>query len=105
MEIKKANLGRKMMKPFIPLSVPNIKGNEIQYVTDALEKEWVSTGGAYIDRFEKEIAEYLNVDTAVACQSGTAGLHLALLLAGVTADDLVIVPTLTSIAAVNPVKN
>lgn len=104
MEIKKANLGRKMMKPFIPLSVPNIKGNEIQYVTDALEKEWVSTGGAYIDRFEKEIAEYLNVDTAVACQSGTAGLHLALLLAGVTADDLVIVPTLTFIAAVNPVK-
>lgn len=93
-----------MMKPFIPLSVPNIKGNEIQYVTDALEKEWVSTGGAYIDRFEQEIAEYLNIDTAVACQSGTAGLHLALLLAGVTADDLVIVPTLTFIAAVNPVK-
>ena len=92
------------MKPFIPLSVPNIKGNEIQYVTDALEKEWVSTGGAYIDRFEKEIADYLNVNTAVACQSGTAGLHLALLLSGVTADDLVIVPTLTFIAAVNPVK-
>lgn len=104
MEIKRANLGRKMMKPFIPLSVPNIKGNEIQYVTDALEKEWVSTGGAYIDRFEQEIADYLNVGTAVACQSGTAGLHLALLLAGVTADDLVIVPTLTFIAAVNPVK-
>ncbi len=104
MEIKRANLGRKMMKPFIPLSVPNIKGNEIQYVTDALEKEWVSTGGAYIDRFEQEIADYLNVDTAVACQSGTAGLHLALLLAGVTSDDLVIVPTLTFIAAVNPVK-
>lgn len=93
-----------MMKPFIPLSVPNIKGNEIQYVTDALEKEWVSTGGAYIDRFEKEIADYLNVDTAVACQSGTAGLHLALLLSDVTSDDLVIVPTLTFIAAVNPVK-
>lgn len=92
------------MKPFIPLSVPNIKGNEIQYVTDALEKEWVSTGGAYIDRFEKEIADYLNMDTAVACQSGTAGLHLALLLSGVTPDDLVIVPTLTFIAAVNPVK-
>lgn len=92
------------MKNFLPLSTPNIKGNEIQYVTDALEREWVSTGGAYIDRFEKEIADYLNVDTAVACQSGTAGLHLALLLSGVTADDLVIVPTLTFIAAVNPVK-
>lgn len=93
-----------MDNSYIYLSTPNIKGNEIQYVTDALEKEWVSTGGAYIDRFEKEIADYLNVDTAVACQSGTAGLHLALLLSGVTPDDLVIVPTLTFIAAVNPVK-
>ncbi|WP_195268917.1 LegC family aminotransferase [Eubacterium sp. 1001713B170207_170306_E7] len=92
------------MKPFIPLSVPNIKGNEIQYVTDALEKEWVSTGGTYIDRFEKEIAVYVNVDSAVACQSGSAGLHLSLVLANVTREDMVIVPTLTFIAAVNPVK-
>ncbi len=92
------------MKQFIPLSVPNIKGNEIQYVTDALEKEWVSTGGAYIDRFEKEIAVYLNVNSAVACQSGSAGLHLSLVLANVTREDMVIVPTLTFIAAVNPVK-
>ena len=92
------------MKQFIPLSVPNIKGNEIQYVTDALEKEWVSTGGAYIDRFEKEIAVYLNVNSAVACQSGSAGLHLSLVLANVTREDMVIVPTLPFIAAVNPVK-
>jgi perosamine synthetase len=89
---------------FIPLSVPNLKGNELKYLTDAVETEWVSTGGAYINRFETEIADYLNVETAVACQSGTAGLHLALVLSGVEADHEVIVPTLTFIAAVNPVK-
>lgn len=92
------------MAGFIPLSVPNLKGNELTYLTDAIESEWVSTGGAYIDRFEREIARYLNVKTAVACQSGTAGLHLALLLAGVEAEDEVIVPTLTFIATVNPVR-
>lgn len=92
------------MNKFIPLSVPNLKGNELKYVTDAIETEWVSTGGAYIDRYESELADYLKVETAVACQSGTAGLHLALILSGVEADHEVIVPTLTFIAAVNPVK-
>ena len=92
------------MEKFIPLSVPNLKGNEKQYVIDAIEKEWVSTGGAYIEKLEQNIAEYLKVEEAVACQSGTAGLHLALKLCGVDYGDAVIVPTLTFIAAVNPVK-
>lgn len=92
------------MSEFIPLSVPNLKGNELKYVTDAIEKEWVSTGGAYIDRFEKEIADYLKVEQAVACQSGTAAIHLALIESKINQDDEVIVPTLTFIAAVNPVK-
>ncbi len=92
------------MNKFIPLSVPNLKGNELKYVTDALEKEWVSTTGAYIARFESEMAGYLNAEYAAACQSGTAGLHLALILAGVEKDHEVIVPTLTFIAAVNPVR-
>ena len=92
------------MSKFIPLSVPNLKGNELKYVTDAVEEEWVSTGGAYIDRFEKEISEYLKIKVAVACQSGTAALHLSLIQSGVDFGDEVIVPTLTFIAAVNPVK-
>lgn len=89
---------------FIPLSVPNIKGNEIKYVTEALEAEWVSTGGAMIERFEKDIAEYVHAPGAAACQSGTAGIHLALHCLGLTPEDAVIVPTLTFIAAVNPVS-
>lgn len=88
----------------IPLSVPNLKGNELNYVAQAIQDEWVSTGGSFIQKFEEEIAKYVHVDQAVACQSGTAGLHLSLLLAGVERDTEVIVPTLTFIAAVNPVK-
>lgn len=93
-----------METEYIPLSVPNIKGNEIKYVTEALEAEWVSTGGVMINRFEQNIAEYVHSKGAVACQSGTAGIHLALRCLGVGTDDAVIVPALTFIAAVNPVK-
>lgn len=92
------------MADFIPLSVPNLKGNELKYVTHAVETEWVSTVGPYVTDFEKSIADYVGIPTAVACQSGTAGLHIALQLAGVGRDDLVIVPPLTFIATVNPVR-
>ncbi len=92
------------MEKFIPLSVPNLKGRELEYVTHAIETEWVSTAGPYITDFEQSLAKYVGVEEAVACQSGTAGLHLALLTCGVKECDEVIVPTLTFIAAVNPVK-
>ena len=93
-----------MSKKTIPLSVPNLKGRELEYITRAIETEWVSTAGPFINKFEEKIAEYVGVNSAVACQSGTAGLHLALLSCGVERGDEVIVPTLTFIAAVNPVK-
>lgn len=92
------------MNKFIPLSVPNFQGNELEYVTKAIKTEWVSTAGAYIEQFEDNMASYVKSKGAVACQSGTAGLHLALQTCGVTSGDEVIVPTLTFIAAVNPVK-
>ena len=92
------------MNQNIPLSVPNLKGNELTYVSNAVQTEWVSTGGPYVNEFEKVIAEYAHVPGAVSCQNGTSGIHTALLLAGVTAADEVLVPTLTFIAAVNPVR-
>lgn len=92
------------MQKFIPLSVPNLKGNELKYVTEAIQTEWVSTAGGYINRFEEAISKYVKTEGAVACQSGTAGLHLALILSKVQLGDEVIVPTLTFIAAVNPIK-
>ena len=93
-----------MTEKFIPLSVPNLKGKELEYITAAIQTEWVSTGGQYVDGFESKIAEYVDAKGAVSCQNGTAGLHIALILSGITPDDEVIVPTLTFIAAVNPVK-
>ena len=92
------------MNKFIPLSVPNLKGKELEYVTHAVETEWVSTGGPFVNDFEKKIAEYVKAKGAVSCQNGTAGLHIALQVCDVIKDDEVIVPTLTFIAAVNPVK-
>ncbi len=88
----------------IPLSVPNFAGRELDYVTEAIKTEWVSTGGLYIDQFEKKIAEYVGVTGAVSCQNGTSGIHTALMLVGVKRGQLVIVPTLTFIAAVNPIR-
>lgn len=92
------------MSRFIPLSIPNFEGNESEYVNDALNQGWVSTGGAYITKLEQQMAEFLHTEEVAACQSGTSGLHLSLIDAGVMPGDMVIVPTLTFIAAVNPVK-
>lgn len=92
------------MEKYIPLSVPNLKGKELEYVTEAVKTEWVSTAGPYITQFEKAVAEYVHVPVATACQSGTAGLHLSLLTLGIGPGEEVLVPTLTFIAAVNPVR-
>ncbi len=93
-----------MDQTFIPLSVPNLKGNELKYVTQAVETEWVSTGGPYVNDFESVVAKYVKAPGAVSCQNGTSGIHIALLLSGITQNDIVIVPSLTFIAAVNPVR-
>ena len=92
------------MEKFVPLSIPNFEGNEEKYVLDAVKQGWVSTGGAYITQLEEKVAEFLHVPMAVACQSGTAALHLALMECNVQPGDSVIVPTVTFIAAVNPVR-
>lgn len=90
-------------KEWICLSTPNFRGNEKKYVDEAIETEWVSTAGAFIGRFEEHMAAKLSAKAACACQSGTAGLHLCLRHFGVSAGDLVLVPTLTFIATVNAV--
>ncbi|MCI7726703.1 MAG: LegC family aminotransferase [Clostridiales bacterium] len=92
------------MGKFVPLSIPNFEGNEKTYVDDALEQGWVSTGGAYITKLEQQLALFLHTQNVAACQSGTSALHLSLVEAGVKPDDVVLVPPLTFIAAVNPVK-
>ena len=92
------------MGHFVPLSIPNFGGNERKYVDDAIDQGWVSTGGAYITKLEEKLAEFLKVPNVAACQSGTSALHLSLVEAGVRPGDAVLVPPVTFIAAVNPVR-
>jgi len=89
---------------FIPLCVPEIKGNEWKYIKDCLDTNWVSSVGAYVDSFEQSIARYLGRRYAVACVNGTSALHIALLVSGVGINDEVIVPALTFIAPVNAIR-
>lgn len=88
----------------IPLSTPNLSLDILDNLKECIETGWVSTGGRFIKEFEEKVAQYVGVDEAVSMQSGTAGLHTALRVLDIGQDDEVIVPTLTFIAAVNPVK-
>lgn len=87
----------------IPICVPEIRGNEWKYVKECLDTNWVSSVGPFVDRFEKELAEYVGAEHAVATVNGTAALHIALLVAGVQPDDEVLVSTLTFIAPANAI--
>jgi perosamine synthetase len=89
---------------FIPLIVPEIRGNEWKYVKECLDTNWVSSVGSYVDRFEKMAAEQAGTKYAVATVNGTAALHIALMLAGVQADDEVVVSSLTFIAPANAIR-
>ncbi len=88
----------------VPLCAPEIRGREWEYVKECLDGGWVSSVGAFVDRFEREFAAHLGVAHAVATASGTAALHVALLVAGVRPEDEVLVPALTFIAPANAVR-
>ena len=92
------------MDCFIPLSIPNFEGNEEKYVLDAIKSTFVSTVGGYVSRMENKLAAFLNVPNVAVCQSGTSALHLSMVESGIRPGDVVLVPPLTFIAAVNPVK-
>ena len=87
----------------IPLSVPNIGGKEWKYVKECLDTQWVSSAGKFVDKFESEIAKYVNSKYAVACTNGTSALQVSLRMVGVEVDTEVIVPSLTFIAPVNAI--
>ncbi len=89
---------------FIPLHEPCFAGREQEYVKDCIDSTFVSSIGQYVDRFEKELAEYTGAKYAVATVNGTTALHAALVLAGVTAGDEVITQPLTFIATANAIS-
>jgi dTDP-4-amino-4,6-dideoxygalactose transaminase len=87
----------------IYLSPPDVSEVERQLLLEAFDSNWIAPLGPHVDAFEREMAEYLGVASAVALSSGTAALHLALLSLGVGAGDDVLVPTLTFAATANAV--
>ena len=87
----------------IPLSLPNINGNEWKYVKDCLDTGWISSAGAYVAKFEEAIQNYTGAKYAIACMNGTAALQVSLNLAGVTRDDIVVAPNLTFVATLNAI--
>lgn len=89
---------------FIPLHAPVFNGNEKKYLNECIDTTFVSSVGKFVDRIEKNIAEYTGAKYAVATVNGTAALHIALLLAGVKPGDEVITQPLTFIATANAIS-
>ncbi len=89
---------------FIPLHAPVFSDHEQQYVVDTISSTFVSSVGAYVDRFERDMAAYTNSPWATATVNGTAALHMALLIAGIKAGDLVVTQPLTFVATCNAIN-
>ena len=94
----------KVEKDFIPLHEPRFVGNERKYVLDAIDSTFVSSVGAYVDKFEGMMCEITGAKYAIALVNGTNALHLALLLAGVEPEDEVLTQSLTFIATANAIS-
>ncbi len=95
--------GVKPRRPIIPVCEPTLSGNELKYITDAVETNWISSAGSYIRRFEALFAEKVGTRYGIACANGTVALHLALATLGLEPGDEVIIPTFTMIATANAV--
>ena len=92
-----------LSQEFIPLHEPRFGGNEKKYVIDCIDSTFVSSVGKYVNEFEKHMAEYTGAKYAVACVNGTAALHMAMLVAGVQRNDIVITQALSFIATCNAI--
>lgn len=88
----------------IPLCVPEICGNEWKYMKECLDSGWVSSAGAFVNRFQEKFAEYVGAGKAAAVINGTSALHIALKSLGIKEGDEVIVPSMTFAAPVNAVR-
>ncbi len=88
----------------VPLHAPVFPGNEKKYLEECIDTTFVSSVGAFVDRFEKEMADYTGAARAVVCVSGTNALHMAMMLVGVERDDEVLTQALTFIATCNAIS-
>lgn len=91
------------MSTKIWLSPPHLGGNEMKYVKEAFDQNWIAPLGPNVDNFEIELANYLGIKSVAALSSGTAAIHLALLILGVKPGDDVLCSTFTFCASANPI--
>jgi perosamine synthetase len=101
------NVGRGVSKPallpVLPVYRPDLSGNERAYVLECVDSSWISSLGAYIDRFERAVADATGARHAIAVCNGTVALHLAIHVLGIGPGDEVIVPSFTYISSVNTI--
>lgn len=85
------------------LSPPHQSGNELRYIQQALQSNYLAPLGPHVDEFEQKLASYTGISHATALSSGTAALHLALKMLDIGPGDIVICPTFTFAASANPI--
>ena len=90
-------------RDFIPLHVPKFHGKEKDYLTQCIDTTFVSSVGKFVDRFEDQITQISKTKKAVAVVNGTAGIQVALRLAGVQFGDEVLTQALTFVATANAI--
>lgn len=91
------------MKKKIWLSSPHMGGTEQKYIQQAFEENWIAPLGPNVNGFEKELSDFLNIENVAALSSGTAGIHLALILLNVQRGDEVLCSSFTFSASANPI--
>ena len=91
------------MKPKIWLSSPHMTGEEMKYINEAFSTNWIAPLGPNVDKFEKNLANYLSISDCAALSSGTAAIHLALINFGIKPGDEVICSSFTFAASANPI--
>ncbi len=93
-----------LTRRIIPVSDPKIDGNELRYLTQCIQSNWISSAGRFVREFEEAFAAAVGCRHGVACANGTNSLHLALAALGVGPGDEVLIPTFTMIATANAVR-
>ena len=88
----------------IPLSTPNLSGNELHYVRECIRTGWISSAGSFVNQFEDQVADFTNTNHAIACMNGTVGLQTALNILGVKKDNIILTTNLTFVATINAIS-
>lgn len=100
---EQSDLSNRQAASPILLSPPHLGNDELSFVVNAFETNWIAPAGPHLDAFEQEFSQVVGISHAVALSSGTAGIHLALKLVGVGPGDEVFCSSLTFVASANPI--